>query len=178
MAWSFLQTWRPFLLDGCCHPPHATHPDTCPGTGWKGCPSRGVPIRFCSRRGLPCRLRCRSRGGLLPHRFTLTGQKPGGLFSVALSLGSPPPAVSRRRLSVEPGLSSHAAFRLMTCAAARPAGAAVKPCQQAKGKDETSHRPNRPLGSRFSLMSQMERFSRTGAERTTVREHRKRRKTL
>src|ERR1700731_3289964 len=30
----------------------------------------------------------------------------GGLFSVALSLGSPPPAVSRHRISVEPGLSS------------------------------------------------------------------------
>jgi hypothetical protein len=31
-----------------------------------------VPIRFCSRWGLPCRLRCRKRGALLPHRFTLT----------------------------------------------------------------------------------------------------------
>jgi len=31
-----------------------------------------VPIRFCSRWGLPCRLRCRSRGALLPHLFTLT----------------------------------------------------------------------------------------------------------
>jgi hypothetical protein len=33
---------------------------------------RAVPIRFCSRWGLPCRLRCRKRGALLPHRFTLT----------------------------------------------------------------------------------------------------------
>jgi hypothetical protein len=31
-----------------------------------------VPMRFCSRWGLPCRLRCRNRGALLPHRFTLT----------------------------------------------------------------------------------------------------------
>ena len=30
-----------------------------------------VPIRSCSRWGLPCRLRCRRRGALLPHRFTL-----------------------------------------------------------------------------------------------------------
>jgi len=30
----------------------------------------------------------------------------GGLFSVALSLGSPPPGVTRHRVSVEPGLSS------------------------------------------------------------------------
>jgi hypothetical protein len=31
-----------------------------------------IPIRSCSRWGLPCRFRCRSRGGLLPHPFTLT----------------------------------------------------------------------------------------------------------
>ena len=30
-----------------------------------------VPIRSCSRWGLPCRRRCRRRGALLPHRFTL-----------------------------------------------------------------------------------------------------------
>ena len=30
----------------------------------------------------------------------------GGLFSVALSLGSPPPDVIRHRMSMEPGLSS------------------------------------------------------------------------
>ena len=33
---------------------------------------RTAPIRFCSRWGLPCRRRCRRRGALLPHRFTLT----------------------------------------------------------------------------------------------------------
>ena len=31
-----------------------------------------VPIRFCSRCGLPCRLHCWKRGALLPHLFTLT----------------------------------------------------------------------------------------------------------
>jgi hypothetical protein len=35
----------------------------------------------------------------------------GGLFSVALSLGSHPPDVIRHRLSTEPGLSSPATFR-------------------------------------------------------------------
>ena len=40
--------------------------------------------------------------------------KAGGLLSVALSLGSPPPDVIRHRISVEPGLSS-------------PEGAAVRP---------------------------------------------------
>jgi len=34
-------------------------------------------------------------GALLPHRFILTGQKTGGLFSVALSLRSPSLAVSK-----------------------------------------------------------------------------------
>ena len=33
---------------------------------------RIAPIRSCSRRGLPCRRRCRPRGALLPHPFTLT----------------------------------------------------------------------------------------------------------
>ena len=32
---------------------------------------RAVPIRSCSRWGLPCRRRCRRRGALLPHHFTL-----------------------------------------------------------------------------------------------------------
>ena len=69
-----------------------------------------APIRSCSRRGLPCRARCRPRGALLPHLFTLTrrhaSMTSGGSISVALSLGSPPPDVIRRRVSVEPGLSS------------------------------------------------------------------------
>jgi hypothetical protein len=32
---------------------------------------RCIPIRSCSRRGLPCPLPCGRGGGLLPHRFTL-----------------------------------------------------------------------------------------------------------
>jgi hypothetical protein len=83
-----------------------------------------VPIRSCSRWGLPCRFRCRTRGALLPHLFTLAAPKPmgakaGGSFSVALSLGSPPPDVIRHRMSMEPGLSSRAAFRRLR---ERPSG--------------------------------------------------------
>ncbi len=95
-----------------------------------------IPIRFCSRWGLPCRFRCRSRGGLLPHPFTLTPPPHcrsilesdpairwrGGLLSVALSLGSPPPDVIRHRLSVEPGLSSPCCLSTLQSAAARPTG--------------------------------------------------------
>src|ERR1700734_1468230 len=75
---------------------------------------RAAPIRSCSRWGLPCRRRYRRRGALLPHRFTLTAANAthrGGLFSVALSLGSHPPDVIRHRLSMEPGLSSPTTFR-------------------------------------------------------------------
>ncbi len=71
---------------------------------------RAAPIRSCSPWGLPCRRRCRRRGALLPHPFTLARRRrlarTGGLLSVALSLGSPPPGVTRHRVSVEPGLSS------------------------------------------------------------------------
>ena len=111
-------TRRPFLWDAFCNAPHATNPDD--GTGMPLRSSRivisdiaAVPIRSCSRWGLPCRPCCQERGALLPHRFALAcGVRPegrpcaGGLFSVALSLGSPPPAVSRHRIPVEPGLSS------------------------------------------------------------------------
>jgi hypothetical protein len=40
------------------------------------------------------------------HPFRQGSRRAGGLFSVALSLGSPPPVVDRHRISVEPGLSS------------------------------------------------------------------------
>ena len=71
-----------------------------------------IPIRSCTRWGLPCRPCCQSRGALLPHPFDLTRPKAGGVLSVALSLSSiaeaseAPPGVTRHRCSVEPGLSS------------------------------------------------------------------------
>ncbi len=87
-----------------------------PSPGRRGRPA--APTWSCSRWGLPCRSRCRERGALLPHPFTLAGRrKPrvGGLLSVALSLRSPSPGVTRHRVPVEPGLSSP-----------RAAGAAAK----------------------------------------------------
>ena len=71
------------------------------------CGKTAAPIWSCSRWGLPCRPCYQVRGALLPHPFTLTHARMGGLLSVALSLGSPPPDVIRHRASVEPGLSSH-----------------------------------------------------------------------
>jgi hypothetical protein len=57
----------------------------------------------------------------LPARLHLCARsaRAGGLFSVALSLGSPPPDLIRHRMSMEPGLSSPAAFRR---APGRPSG--------------------------------------------------------
>jgi len=45
--------------------------------------AHAAPIRSCSRWGLPCRSRCRERGALLPHPFTLTrwAVKPGRRFA-------------------------------------------------------------------------------------------------
>ena len=108
---------------------------------------RAVPIRSCSRRGLPCRPRCRERGALLPHPFTLARlalrASAGGLLSVALSLGSPPAGVTRRLMSMEPGLSSR---RL------RMARAAVRPSDPLEGRrfrrrDQDKREPT-PLNKR------------------------------
>ncbi len=86
---------------------------TYPGTVWA---TRGIaacsPIWSCSRRGLPCHRRCRRRGALLPTPFhpyrpsahdacsameqRLRAPGFGGMFSVALSVGSRPPGVTWR----------------------------------------------------------------------------------
>src|SRR5262245_58679716 len=59
-----------------------------------------------------------------PSRFTLTAvvriADRGGLFSVALSLGSRPPDVIRHRTSVEPGLSSRTCLSALVRAAVQP----------------------------------------------------------
>jgi len=54
------------------------------------------PIWSCSGRGFPCHACYQSRGALLPHHFTLTCalRHIGGIFSVALSIGSRLPGVT------------------------------------------------------------------------------------
>src|ERR1700722_15728914 len=93
----------PFFWDGCRHPPRATDPDgdaeniTC----------RPYLVLLPVGLALPLLLpgtRCALTAPFQPCR----GFRPvGGVISVALSLGSPPPDVIRHRLSVEPGLSSN-----------------------------------------------------------------------
>lgn len=58
------------LAPGLLQPTRMTGPET----GWSACALRVIPIRFCSRWGLPCRPCRHARGGLLPHPFTLTFQ--------------------------------------------------------------------------------------------------------
>ena len=100
-----LRRWATIPLGPRSHAASSNQPGRRAGTR-----SSAAPIRSCSRWGLPCRSRCRQRGALLPHPFDLARRRPkaqaGGLLSVALSLGSPPPAVNRHRRSMEPGLSS------------------------------------------------------------------------
>jgi hypothetical protein len=60
-------------------------------------PHASSPIWSCSRWGLPCHACYQPRGALLPHHFTLTctaRKQPGGIFSVALSMGSRPPGIT------------------------------------------------------------------------------------
>src|SRR5262249_1051149 len=61
----------PFLCDAGCPAPPATSPDDQTRTQVPRLSPRAVPIRFCSRWGLPCRCGCPQRGALLPHLFTL-----------------------------------------------------------------------------------------------------------
>src|SRR5215813_8916208 len=64
-----------------------------------------LPVGFAVPLALPS-ARCALTAPFHPYR-----PKPAVSFSVALSLGLPPPDVIRHRSSVEPGLSSPAAFR-------------------------------------------------------------------
>jgi len=63
-----------------------------------------VPLLFGFASGgvCPAAAHCWGRGALLPHLFTLAAAHRGGLFSVALSLGSPQPDVIRHRLPWSP----------------------------------------------------------------------------
>ena len=69
---------RPFLWDARHRAPRATDPSG----GAKARPAPrdrspmpAAPIWSCSRWGFPCRRRCRRRGALLPHHFTLAARR-------------------------------------------------------------------------------------------------------
>ena len=76
----------------------------------------------------------------------------GGLLSVALSLGSPPPAVNRHRVSVEPGLSSPRGFpRCEGQPSGRLAGLKLVLATAASSVEGLSHKLQQSLHQRHRL---------------------------
>src|SRR5580704_16876469 len=64
-----------------------------------------LPVGFSLPPPLPA-ARCALTAPFHPCRPRGFPKRAGGILSVALSLGSPPPGVTRHRTSMEPGLSS------------------------------------------------------------------------
>ena len=83
---------------------------------------RIAPIRFCSRRGLPCRRRCRRRGALLPHPFTLAPPDLSARAAAVCFLWRFPWGRPRRTLSGAVSVWSPD-FPPLRAAAVRPTGA-------------------------------------------------------
>src|ERR1700749_5089176 len=82
-------------------------------------PAFAVPIRSCSRWGLPCRFRCRTRGALLPHLFTLA--RRSGRFVLCGTFPGVAPA------GCYPAPHVDGARTFLSCHLSVLAGAAVRP---------------------------------------------------
>ena len=76
------RTRRPFLWDIRCRMPRCDPPgQLARKPAWQGCPRRVVPIRSCSRWGLPCRGRCRrTRWALAPPFHPCRGKPRRSVF--------------------------------------------------------------------------------------------------
>ena len=116
----------PFISNACRQAPLATNPGGSSGNETGGFEAAAPPL-FGLAPGGVCRAVSVTKDAVRSYR-TLSPlpsealAKEGGLLSVALSLGSPPPEVIRHRASKEPGLSSLPADTLATGRAAiRPA---------------------------------------------------------
>jgi len=81
--------------------------------------------------------------------FSPLPQKRGGLFSVALSLGSPPPGVTRHRISMEPGLSSLHHLSALCGAAVQPADTSF--CSETVKRSKKNPTVSRRSGFRWRL---------------------------
>ena len=74
---------RPFIWAARHHAARAANPGTSPTKGgMRGQATLGPPIWPCSAWGLPCPLRFRRSGALLPHPFTLTPGLSGAVYSL------------------------------------------------------------------------------------------------
>ena len=95
-----------------------------------------LPVRFsvpCPSLGTRCALTAPF------HPYRRARKRAGGPFSVALSLGSPPPGVTRHRVSVDPGLSSPSTSRCWPRPSDRLAPPAIK---SLGGPTSSLHRRN------------------------------------
>jgi hypothetical protein len=129
--------------------PQAANPDR-----WGEAPRDAVPIRHCSRWGLPCHPRCRGRGGLLPHRFTVAAHARrsdlcGAFRRIAPPGRYPAPLLQGVRTFLEPQSRRHpAAIR----PSARARTYALSPARQAlasaaaMAQSVASSGPARPAG--------------------------------
>ena len=137
----------PLRTGSSCQPGPLGLKHPCGGIGRTRPAPREAPIRHCSGRGLPCHSCCQDRGGLLPHRFTITapvsdrGRRRGCLFSVALSLGLPRPGVTRRPCFMESGLSSARRLRAPRGHPAIRARRGLGPCPAVVKRHRRKSRP-------------------------------------
>jgi hypothetical protein len=102
-----------------------------------------LPVGFSLPPPLPA-ARCALTAPFHPYRPSGMAPAGGGVLSVALSLGSPPPGVTRHRASVEPGLSSPRQRR----AAIRPSGSLmIKEAARAMSKGGDQGRVTTPTAA-------------------------------
>jgi hypothetical protein len=137
-VWRVAPPRRPFLWGRDCSLPRATNPGG--GRDQVGCRVAPAPVPplFGLAPGGVCRAACVAADAVRSYRtFSPLPRglpRAGGLFSVALSLGSPPAAVSRHRRSLEPGLSSTARFWPQSLAARqRPSGRLARGIRGGRG---------------------------------------------
>ena len=110
-VWGVAPPRRPFIWDVCCQTPQAINPGGGPEDGLDAAalPARVRPPLFDLAPGGVCPAADVTGRAVRSYRTVSPfprSEARGGLFSVALSLGSPPAAVSRHRSFKEPGLSS------------------------------------------------------------------------
>src|ERR1700759_1537519 len=126
------------------------------------------PIRSCSRWGLPCRRRCRKRGALFPHLFTLAASpfRAGKRFvlcgtfpGVAPAGRYPAPYVDGARTFLSCGLSTIAGAAVRPTDAPRHGGSGA-PRQGISLVNCTGGRDgsNRPQGERRCAMTRPEQL--------------------
>ncbi len=156
---------RPFIWGWDCSRPLATNPGGGLDHAWsQEVFSAPVPPLFGLAPGGVCRAVSVAGDAVRSYRtlspLPLRGEpRAGGLLSVALSLGSPPAAVSRHRRSLEPGLSSTGRiWPRSLLARQRPSGQLAKAIRGCRGVRSRVH----PVAAAY--LSSLGRFRATPSE--------------